>query len=174
MDRRSSCWLIPAESDYQWIQREIDIMAERFGAPKFEPHLTLFSPIHLTISHDWTEWDNWSAQQSPLVLSGREFSAGDIWSRSLVWEIVSTPALQYLRSEISQLSSTMPNESYHPHVSILYHVLPHKHRKEILASLSDWPPITFDRISMVSPALPHSDWQQVESWETLWTGHLGN
>jgi hypothetical protein len=49
MTRQVSYWLVPSEEDRAWFQELIDTLAHTHEAPRFVPHVTIYSAV---ISND--------------------------------------------------------------------------------------------------------------------------
>ena len=153
-----SIWLLPIDSDHNYLSKIIQSLSEEHDAPFFQPHCTLFSSFSDIYSAkkiiDQIDLDFFDVEVSRISQSS------DIWKTVFI-ELKNSSQLQNLNC----LSKGLKDEDYlfSPHISLIYKLLDVNKRKKITQSLSIKKSFSFGKISIVN-TMGH-----VESWETVYS-----
>jgi len=190
MDRRYSMkknaiayWLIPARPVRELFSEIIRILAEELDAPRFEPHLTLFTaPGGDQSARKLLR--RIKAQRIHLPVRDVGFSAK--FSKTLFVRFESSNALTELRNElqhgVKSRAKPLPRKTpalLHeeaslyaawpdPHVSLIYKELTSRAKSE-LASAIKFPfhGVVFDCIKAIRCSAPARTRADVESWKVI-------
>ena len=153
-----SIWLLPIDSDHNYLSKIIQSLSEEHDAPFFQPHCTLFSSFSDIYSAkkiiDQIDLDFFDVEVRRISQSS------DIWKTVFI-ELKNSSQLQNLNC----LSKGLKDEDYlfSPHISLIYKLLDVNKRKKIIQSLSIKKSFSFGKISIVNTA------GHVESWETVYS-----
>ena len=153
-----SIWLLPIDSDHNYLSKIIQSLSEELDAPFFQPHCTLFSSFSDIYSAkkiiDQIDLDFFDVEVRRISQSS------DIWKTVFI-ELKNSSQLQNLNC----LSKGLKDEDYlfSPHISLIYKLLDVNKRKKITQSLSIKKSFSFGKISIVN-TMGH-----VESWETVYS-----
>ena len=153
-----SIWLLPIDSDHNYLSKIIQSLCEEHDAPFFQPHCTLFSSFS----------DIYSAKKiidqlnlDSFDLDVRRISqSSDIWKTVFI-ELKNSSQLQNLNCLLKGLKDE--DYLFSPHISLIYKLLDVNKRKKIIQSLSIKKSFSFGKISIVNTA------GHVESWETVYS-----
>ncbi len=170
---RVAFWLVPEKRVRNELASMIGQLADRFAAPIFLPHLTLYSCRR-------------SVQQTELAICVRQamltpalatrvtgMATTEKLAKTLFFDLQNTPELMRL---VRVLHASVPHPStyqFDPHVSLLYQSLPASVREQLVTEVfwsSDL--IRFDELRAVAiPAQIRTcaDWT---GWQTLMIMHL--
>ena len=153
-----SIWLLPIDSDHNYLSKIIQSLSEEHDAPFFQPHCTLFSSFSDIYSAkkiiDQIDLDPFDAEVRRISQSS------DIWKTVFI-ELKNSSQLQ----NSNCLLKGLKDEDYlfSPHISLIYKLLDVNKRKKITQSLSIKKSFSFGKISIVNTA------SHVESWETVYS-----
>ena len=153
-----SIWLLPIDSDHNYLSKIIQSLSEEHDAPFFQPHCTLFSSFSDIYSAkkiiDQIDLDFFDVEVRSISQSS------DIWKTVFI-ELKNSSQLQNLNCLLKGLK----DEGYlfSPHISLIYKLLDVNKRKKITQSLSIKKSFSFGKISIVNTA------GHVESWETVYS-----
>jgi hypothetical protein len=165
-------WLIPWEPAHSFFQALINDLARRYGAPIFEPHVT----IHVGA-------DRADAAEEALGNAARLFKRTGLtpfgidqsneFIKTLFVQFAMTAELRRINDFIREAANdSMPYE-LKPHLSLLYKKLAAPSRRQVAASISvPLSEVTFDTIKAVRCISPTQSRVDVESWQTLVTNKL--
>lgn len=160
-------WLIPAEPAHSLFQGIINDLARRYGAPVFEPHVT----IHV------------GADCADLAATALEQAARDCTRISLTpvgidesEEFVKTLFVQFaLSAELRRMNEIIRNAAHdasgyelNPHLSLLYNKMEAAARRDLAVSMKVFfSEITFDAIKAVRCISPTRSRADVEAWRIV-------
>ena len=152
-----SIWLLPIDSDHNYLSKIIQSLSEEHDAPFFQPHCTLFSSFSDMYSAkkiiDQLDLDSFDVDVRRISQSS------DIWKTVFI-ELKSSLQLQNLNCLLKGLKDE--DYLFSPHISLIYKLLDINKRKKIIQSLSIKKSFSFGKISIVNTT------GLVESWKTVY------
>ena len=153
-----SIWLLPIDSDHNYLSKIIQSLSKEHNAPFFQPHCTLFSSFSDIYSAkkiiDQIDLDFFDVEVRSISQSS------DIWKTVFI-ELKNSSQLQNLNCLLKGLKDE--DYLFSPHISLIYKLLDVNKRKKITQSLSIKKSFSFGKISIVN-TMGH-----VESWETVYS-----
>ncbi len=164
-------WLILAEPKRELFCELIRILAKRFDAPRFEPHLTLLV----------TAEDRQAPKQileqidaSSIQLRLREISFSSKFTKTLFVRFKSNNTLEKLIVDLRRATKSRGKFVRDPHVSLLYKKIPVAVKRGLASTIRlPFKEVVFDSIKAVRCHLPVRDRADVEAWRVLATKSLG-
>lgn len=172
--QRISYWLLPESAPLNALQSLVDRLAERYGGPSFEPHVTVyFGPL--------------DPQESPadlirqafldvpsLVSRCRSLEFSDQFTKSCYIQFDASESLQELCELFRSGSSIAGDYSLDPHMSLFYGRLDSNSRTE-LRTLVDIPDeIRFTTVWAVSTPESVTRREDVENWRLVYAMELAS
>ena len=170
-------WLIPTEPQRELFRELIRVLAEEFGAPLFEPHLTLLvvrqdrprnnpgsrsrsaSPGEILRSVD-------AAASIRMRVRGIGFSSR--FTKTLFVRFKPNKSFEKLIVDLSRATKSRIKRVRDPHVSLLYKKLPPAAKKELAAVMKlPFRSVVFDSIAAVRCASPSRTKADVDAWKIL-------
>ena len=166
-------WLIPKEPERELFREYIRILAERFEAPKFEPHMTVGSGSFDTVRAEWILSQVTKGQpQVRLKIRGIEYS--DEYTKTLTVQFEETGELQRLVGALCEFGEAA-GWHFDPHLSLIYQKMSMVEQQEMARSVKfPFQDVLFDSIATVACASPTETREDVESWKVLATRVLGD
>jgi 2'-5' RNA ligase len=158
-------WLLPAKPKRELFCDVIRILRKQFGAPKFEPHLTLFVAGKNPESQRKI-LRQIKARSIRLNVRGVAFSPK--FTKTLFVRFKSSPALRKLAADLGHAAKSAARIPADPHVSLLYKKIPQRVKKE-LAKVIKLPfrNARFDSIAAVRLTLPVRTGADVAMWKIV-------
>lgn len=135
MPRHMSYWLVPAEAERGVFQELITTLAQRYSAPTFVPHVTLYSGESppdeqpLAIMAQATRAVHVVQLQVERILYTAEFT------KTLFVQLHPSPVLRQLTDALRQLSATPSTYVLNPHISLLYTHMRESEQRHLAATL---------------------------------------
>ena len=165
--RHISYWLIPTASDAEILEEIIDLLAIRFHAPRFPPHLTLFAGPTSPQDNPRKLLNDLSLALVPKKLSLIGADATRLYTMSFFLRCRPEAQLLQLHEHIRQNSS--PSQyRIDPHISLLYADLPIATKMKLIekhpVALHH---IHFDRIRAVDHPSPVQSKEDVEDFQDI-------
>jgi 2'-5' RNA ligase len=175
-----SFWLVPAEPSRSFYQAIIDDLAQRYDAPSFTPHVTLYSGEYgrNTPIDDLIE----AAIQTihPLRLEIDRVRYSQRFTKTLFVQFHPHRMLSQLSASLrstslssQESSSDASNFVLDPHLSLIYGSLSDS-EKQHLAETLDIPEseLWFDEIRAIATPTKTQTREDVERWNVLYTTKL--
>ena len=164
-------WLLPAKPQRGLFCQIVRILRKEFGAPNFEPHLTLIvtgknpEPPRKILRQ---------IRARPIRLNVRGVAFSPKFTKTLFVRFKSSPALRKLAKEIGGAAKSKVKAPADPHVSLLYKTIPKRVKKE-LAKVIKLPfrGARFDSIAAVRLSLPVRTGVDVAKWKIVARKSLG-
>lgn len=159
-------WLKPDHAGYQQFAELINSLSQRFGTPRFEPHITLLSRLLGT-----------EAQLTPLILqltthrtpftvrcAGIRFT--DDYFRCLFVSVKSDSALSSLYRDAKSVIPNQDDRAFQPHISLMYGDISVAEKQAIAAELGEWNSVEFRiaGVSLYSAIGGPEEWRQIREF----------
>jgi 2'-5' RNA ligase len=157
-------WLIPAEPAWSYFHSLIKELARRFGAPIFEPHVTIY------VSDDTNENADAVLEKAlkgrggfRLAIRGVDFS--DNFTKTVFAKFERDAELTRLSSDLRRASTAQNDYELSPHLSLIYKAMAPDTKRNLIASIRlPFTEIHFDSVkAVISPAKIEAR-ADVEAW----------
>ncbi len=157
-------WLSPAAGAREFFEGLIKQLAERYDAPRFEPHLTLCGG-DVPEARALDILRNLSIRESiALEITGIEFS--EKYTKTLFVQFRSTPQADALSAELQKAIGSQSD--FNPHVSLLYKHMSQDEKAEAARAISlPFQSVTFESVKAVVTPSPIERREEIESWRPL-------
>lgn len=154
-------WLLPATSAREFFRETIRRLAAKYDAPFFEPHLTLAVGLDAP-GEPQRILAGLTTGPLELRIVGVAFTAK--FTMTLFARFASSPALLQLRASLG----AKPDQSFDPHVSLLYKKLPEEEQARLAAEIRvPFASVTFDRVAATRCRLPVARPADVALWKSI-------
>ena len=130
MQATTALWLIPEQRAAEELRRVVEEYAARFGTPRFAPHVTLLSGIEVCSPEDFAAWP-----ASRLTATCQGVSQSHDFYRCVVVEIDPSPVMQSLRESAERHFGHRGDDSWRPHLSLVYGDLQEEVRRRIAGDI---------------------------------------
>ena len=166
---RYALWLLPDENTSNILAEFIKTLGERFGGPRFTPHITVFGRIsgeENVLSNKVLEL---SRKLQNFKVRPKELTGESYYFRSFYIALNQSAELIRIGQIASELLQTKLSPNYRPHLSLLYGNQIRKHRDSLKNELSASIPTEFiiDRLQLVRLQVSVADWQAITTCELL-------
>ena len=167
-------WLIPAEPAHSFFQNLINVLARRYDAPVFGPHVTIY------VGADSTDAVNATLSKTardcePIVLQALEVSHSDEFIKTLFVQFAMNRQLQQVTQSIRAGVQDSSDYQLNPHLSLLYKRISIKERCLLTRSIEvPFPEVTFDSLKAVRCVSPTRNRADVEAWRVMSEKPLGS
>jgi len=172
MDReRFSFWLTPRAADYHEPAGIIAALNESYRAPKFEPHVTVYSGACSDRELLKRVIAELLAEVEPIALEVAGVRATEDFFKTLFIEFEESSVLRELHGNLKAALKQDSGYTLRPHLSLIYLDLELDRKWEIASTVSiDQSVLIFDEAKLVSPGNEDLGWRDIEKWE-IWSAH---
>jgi 2'-5' RNA ligase len=166
-------WLIPAEPAQSFFERTIVDLARGYGAPVFEPHVTVhLGPYRAGVADELISQA--ASDCEPVRLEVLEVRHSGEFTKTLFVEFALNARLRQLSETIRTAAQDASDYQLKPHLSLLYKKIPILARRQLADSITvPFSEVFFDLIRAVRCASPTRNRADVEAWRVVATKPLG-
>ena len=164
---RVSFWLLPAEPQRESLQQIISDLAERFDAPRFEPHVTVFSGPKAADDDLCSIVASVAAGFSAIELRGVGIGHSEQFTRTLFVQFEANEELARLQAELESRSAVRTRYELNPHLSLIYATLTPETKESLRQEFSMLEWIRFDTLAAIASHGKTRTGSDVERWRTV-------
>ena len=166
--QRYSVFLTPGGADFAYTDNLIRELSGMYGAPLFEPHVTVYSGTLTDVDALKKAISTAVSGIRPFALRVRRVGCGESYFKSLFIEFEENLILREIHDRIRAGMEIESGYELIPHLSLLYSDMPLLH-KEALAKrvIVDRQEIHFDGMKIVIPLNREEGWRDTGQWQTL-------
>ncbi|MHA3773895.1 hypothetical protein ACXR0O_20365 [Verrucomicrobiota bacterium sgz303538] len=159
-------WLIPTHETRDWFVEQINRLAERFGAPAFEPHLTVFVGPVDAVASPASVLGETAFEFDAITLRATGIGQSPQFTKTLFVEFHQEQGLLDLEAK---LRDRVPSDYVlRPHLSLLYHPLSEEERAHLAAEIElPFTEVRFEIIQAVKCPAINETAEDVRSWQIL-------
>lgn len=166
-------WLLPAEPARSFFRSLINHLAQRYGAPKFEPHVTVQVGANCTDAVDGV-LSKAARGCERITLQALGISGSSEFVKTLFVQFAVTKQLQQLNHSIRSAAQGSSDYELNPHLSLLYKRMSTRDRRLLTNSIEvPFPEVTFDSLKAVRCISPTQSRADVEAWYVVAEKALG-
>ena len=160
-------WLIPAQPVHSFFQQIINDLARRYGAPAFEPHVT----IHVGADRAGAAENALGAaarECKPVALTPLRIGQSEEFIKTVFVQFRLNTKLQKMADVICGAANDSSHYQLRPHLSLLYKRLAPATRLELAASIKiPFSEVTFDAVKALRCISPTKSSADVEAWQLV-------
>ena len=167
-------WLIPAEPARSYFRSLINDLAQRYNAPRFEPHVTVHvganckDGVHEVLPKAARECEQ-------IVLQVLEVSGSPEFIKTLFVQFAMSRQLQQVNHSIRNAARDSSDYKLNPHLSLLYKRISIHDRRLLTHSIEvPFLEVTFDSLKAVQCISPTHRRADVEAWRVMAEKPLGS
>jgi 2'-5' RNA ligase len=168
-----SFWLIPSKEDKEFFQKIINTLAQKYDAPTFTPHVTIYSgecapdesPAEL-IEKATQKVQSFSLKVDRLLYT-------DEFTKTVFVQFYPSPILSKISETLRCNSKKTSEFALNPHLSLIYQRLNEEIKENLITSVSlPKSEVFFDRVSAVSTPEKVQKREDVENWTVIYTKEI--
>ena len=128
-------WLTFSKNDRDYLKKIMDKLAEKYHAPKFEPHITVYglvesemSLIESIVKEATLNCNSFLVEKSEILQSE------ELWKTVYV-ELKMNKQLELIYKNLKKHFEKIVNYEFNPHISLIYKILPIEEKIKIINGL---------------------------------------
>ena len=160
-------WLLPAPPAQEYFRSLNQELAERYDAPRFEPHLTLYAAVFDDALRADALEQIASRSSMELEISGIDYS--DKYTQTLFIRFAKNNSLTELRAAVAEVLGEKDTADFEPHLSLIYQSMPAPEKAELARNLAlPFERVLFEGMKVVSTPATIASAEDVQAWKTWW------
>jgi hypothetical protein len=163
-----SYWLIPDEPYANEFSKIIKHFANKYNAPGFEPHVTLYSVKKEEQDYNSLLEKAAETVSAPIHLNVEKLSYSEVYTKTFYIDFFKTTEISDLKKTLVKLSGEHSDYRLLPHLSLIYCNMETEIKEKIHSELSlPFDSVGFSRIKAISYTPPVTTQEDVLQWETV-------
>ncbi|MFN2623531.1 MAG: 2'-5' RNA ligase family protein [Chthoniobacterales bacterium] len=160
-------WICPAEPARHQLAWIIGDLARRFGAPVFEPHVTIYSADAANENPE-VALERVVKNRAQYALSIRGLDFSEEFTKTLFVQFAPDAELKQLSEDLRSASASPGDYQLNPHLSLIYKEMEEETKRRLAASITlPFTEVVFDTVkALLAPAEIKSR-KEVEAWRIV-------
>jgi len=128
-------WLTFSKNDRDYLKKIMDELAEKYQAPKFEPHITVYGLVDSEMSLiESIAKETTLNHNSFLVEKSEILQSEELWKTVYV-ELKMNNQLESIHKNLKKHFEKIAKYEFNPHLSLIYKILPIEEKIKIINEL---------------------------------------
>lgn len=154
-------WLTFSKNDREYLKKIIDEISEKYHAPKFEPHITVYGLVDSELSLiDNIAKEVIRDHGSFFVDKSEILQSEDLW-KTVYIELKMNNQLEEIHKNIKKHFERISKYEFNPHISLIYKVLPLEEKIKIIKELD------IKNEFIISKLVVQKFFSDVEKWKIV-------
>jgi len=154
-------WLTFSKNDRDYLKKIIDELSEKYQAPKFEPHITVYGLVDSEMSLIESIAKEATLNcNSFLVKKSEILQSEELWKTVYV-ELKMNNQLELIHKNLKKHFEKVSKYEFNPHISLIYKILPIEEKIKIINELDIKNEFMIDKL-VVQKFFP-----EVEKWKIV-------
>ncbi|MFQ6022972.1 MAG: 2'-5' RNA ligase family protein [Acidiferrobacterales bacterium] len=161
--KRYAIWLLPDDSAAARFADLIDHLSERYGGPRFSPHVTLLGRVTGPEDVLAETTQRLAEQLRALTLRPQGLAGEAYYFRCFYVKLEKSEQLSQAHEHASSSFNSTYATEYMPHLSLVYGHLPRTEKTKLRSEIEGKSPSDFiaDRLQLIHIAVSVPDWRVV-------------
>lgn len=154
-------WLTFSKNDREYLKKIIDEISEKYHAPKFEPHITVYGLVDSELSLiDNIAKEVTRDHNSFFVNKSEILQSEDLW-KTVYIELKMNNQLEEIHKNIKKHFERISKYEFNPHISLIYKILPLEEKIKIIKELD------IKNEFIISKLVVQKFFSDVEKWKIV-------
>ena len=154
-------WLTFSKNDRDYLKKIIDEISEKYNAPKFEPHITVYG----LIDSEMRLIDSIAKEvilncNSFLIKKSEILQSDELW-KTVYIELKTNSQLELIHKNLKKHFEKISKYEFKPHISLIYKILPIEEKIKIINELD------IKSEFMIKKLVVQKFFPEVEKWKIV-------
>jgi 2'-5' RNA ligase len=164
-----SVWLVPALPERETLRTVITELSGTFGAPAFDPHVTLYNADIPTENQAdiMARLAEIAAEFANFELKSGEVQHTENFFKTVFIQIEPDKTLEKLQKAIAKPLKAHGDYDFDPHLSLIYKEMPDESKAALAQTVQTPPYFGVDEIWVVTPGDLAAGWFAITHWQVI-------
>ena len=129
-------WLTFSENDRNYLKNIMDDLSEKYYAPKFEPHITVYGLVDSEISLIESIAKEVTLNHNSFLVEKAEILESEELWKTVYMELKMNKHLELVYKNLKKHFEKIVKYQFNPHISLMYKILPIEEKIKIIKELN--------------------------------------
>ncbi len=160
-------WLTFSNEDNNYLKKIIDEIAEKYHAPKFEPHVTVYGLINSKIEYvdRVVKEISWNCR-SFIVKKSEILQSEELW-KTVYIELGMNKQFKTIHENLKEHFKNISKYEFKPHISLIYKILSPEEKTKIINELKIKNEFTINKLGIQRFSPDIEKWQIIKKYDLL-------
>lgn len=160
-------WLTFSKNDSEYLKKIIDEISEKYHAPKFEPHITVYGLVdsEIKLIENIVKEATLNCN-SFLVKKSEILQSGELW-KTVYIELKMNNQLESIHKNLKKHFEKISKYEFNPHISLIYKILPIKEKIKIINELDIKSEFMIDKLAVQKFFPDIEKWKIVKEYNLI-------
>lgn len=154
-------WLTFSKSDREYLKNVIDVISEKYHAPKFEPHITVYGLINLKLDLIDNVINEVAHNCNSFIVKKSDILQSEELWKTVYIELKMNQQLKLVNENLKKHFEKILRYEFNPHISLIYKILPKEEKIKIINELNLKNEFTIDKIAV------QEFFSDIEKWKIV-------
>jgi len=160
-------WLTFSKSDRDYLKNVIDKISEKYHAPKFEPHITVYGLVDLKFDLIDNIIKEVSQNSNSFLVKKSKILQSEIFWKTVYVELEMNQHMKLINKNLKSHFEKILKYEFNPHISLIYKILSIEERIKIISELSIKNEFKVNRIALQEFFPDIEKWEIVKEYELI-------
>lgn len=160
-------WLTFSKNDRDFLKSVIDKISEKYNAPKFEPHITIYGLLNSKMSLIDSVIKEVSQNSNSFLVKKSEILQSDVLWKTVYIELEMNQQLRIIHNSLKKYFEKILKYEFSPHISLIYKILPIEEKIKIINELNIKNEFRIDKIAIQEFFPDIEKWDIVKKYDLI-------
>ncbi|MCE9652320.1 MAG: 2'-5' RNA ligase family protein [Nitrosarchaeum sp.] len=160
-------WLTFSKSDKDYLKSVIDKISEKYSAPKFEPHITVYGLVDLKFDLIDNIIKKVSRNSNSFLVKKSKILQSEVFWKTVYVELEMNQQMELIHKNLKNHFEKILKYEFNPHISLIYKILSIEKRIKIINELSIKNEFRVNKIALQEFFPDIEKWKIVKEYELI-------
>lgn len=160
-------WLTFSKSDKDYLKSVIDKISEKYSAPKFEPHITVYGLVDLKFDLIDNIIKKVSRNSNSFLVKKSKILQSEVFWKTVYVELEMNQQMELIHKNLKNYFEKILKYEFNPHISLIYKILSIEKRIKIINELSIKNEFRVNKIALQEFFPDIEKWKIVKEYELI-------
>ena len=160
-------WLTFSKNDRDFLKSVIDKISEKYNAPKFEPHITIYGLLNSKMSLIDSVIKEVSQNSNSFLVKKSEILQSDVLWKTVYIELEMNQQLKIIHNSLKKYFEKILKYEFSPHISLIYKILPIEEKIKIINELNIKNEFRVDKIVIQEFSPDIEKWEIIKKYDLI-------
>jgi len=159
-------WLLPEKNSHYYLQKTIKKLSEKYDAPIFKPHLTVYGKVDVNIQFLKNVVNEIIFGIKPFFVKCSSVQHSNYLWKTVFLDFEENLSLKLINTRLKKNLNKFGKYKFNPHISLIYKKMNNAEKKNLVSKLYIKKKFLINRIVIVKFS------QNIDEWKSFYVHYL--